>query len=227
MVVASSIAALFLRGFKVQNLAEQMKSKDLQTPSMDVWLVETQGYNSKMDAYQAGLVGADNGLGVYVLPTANGKWIWVAGVYSSENDANTALTVSGVPAAAEIKHYQIHGKKFSIDVAAVEPGQQVLSAVQNVFKLLLDLRKAISAQDEIKNLQLDLTTQYNQIKSSADTLQNLNANLQSQLLATLIYTANQNILGLQEIIYTNEGEALSLATVNTALLKTIFSLDNF
>ena len=80
---------------------------------------------------------------------------------------------------------------------------------------------------DITCLQLDLTAEYNQIKSSADDLQTLNANWQSEVIATIIYTANQNLLGLQEIIYNDAQKAPSLAIINTALLKTIFSLDNF
>ena len=227
VVTAGSVAALFLRGFKVQNLTDQLKNKELQTPAMEVCLIETKGYESKMAAYQAGIAAKDGGFGVYVLPDVNSQWTWVAGVYANEKDANDTLSQNVLPADAKVEKYQIVGKKFKVDPAALEPCQQVLTTVQNVYNLLFELRMAVMENNEIKDLQLALTTLYNQIKNNTETLQTLNDKLQSQIIASLIYTANQNILGLQDIIYADTVYALSLATVNTALLMTIFSLDNF
>jgi len=222
----ASVTALFLRGFKLQDITEQLTNQELQTPTLQVWLLKTEGYDSKMSAYQSGISAASNGLGVYVLPE-NGKWTWVAGVYSSEDAANDALNQTGIPSEAKIYPYQITGKKFSISPDVLMPCQQVLNSVQNVFAILLNLRTAITVNDDIKSLQLDLITDYNQIKSGAENLQTLNANLQSKIIATIIYTANQNLLGLQDIVYADAAEIPSLAIINTALLKSIFSLDNF
>ena len=227
VVTLASIVALFLRGFKFKDLAEQINSKELQTPTMQVWLLKVQGYDSKMAAYQAGLTAADDGLGVYVMPDS-GKWTWIASVYANQDAAqNELINYVNLSSDAKIFAYQINGKKFQIMPEALAACQQVLLSVQNVFKLLLDFRTAVNSGDDITCLQLDLTAEYNQIKSSADDLQTLNANWQSEVIATIIYTANQNLLGLQEIIYNDAQKAPSLAIINTALLKTIFSLDNF
>lgn len=226
MITAGSITALFLRGFKFKDLGERFTNQSLQTPSMEVWLVQTTAYANKMDAYKVGIAATQHDWGVYVRPDG-GKWTWVAGVYQSEEDANNALQQSGLPANASSQIYQITGKNFSIAADAVTPCRLVLAAVQKVFELLLNLRTALNEAADTGNLLLDLTTQYNQIKSGAETLQTLNATLHNQLIATVIYTANQNILGLQEIIFSDSTHSCNLATVNTALLKTIFSLDNF
>lgn len=225
VVTASSITALFLRGFKIKDFTKQLQSQALTTPTLQVWLVETPGYNDKMDAYQAGISATGHGHGIYVLPTER-QWSWIAGVYLTQDEADDALLQPGLPEHAQTRLYQIAGKKFQLDPDVVTTCQQVLTAVQNVFKGLLDLRTAINNGSDTGNLILDLTTQYNQIKSGAESLQTMNANLHHQLLATVIYTANQNILGLQEIIYPST-QVISLSTVNTALLKAIFSLDNF
>ncbi len=226
MVTAGSIAALFLRGFKIQDIPDQFKNQTLTTPTMEVWLVQVDGYDSKMAAYKSGIVAANSGWGVYVVPEDE-KWTWVASVYTSETEANEALTQTGLPEHASSQLYKITGKNFQIASDAVTPCRQVLTAVQNVFNLLLNLRTAINDAIDMGNLLLDITAQYNQIKSGAETLQTINATLQNQLIATIIYTANQNILSLQEIMRGDSSNPCSLATVNTALLKTIFSLDNF
>lgn len=226
VITAGSITALFLRGFKFKDLGERFTNQSLQTPSMEVWLVQTTDYANKMDAYKAGIAATQRDWGVYVRPDGV-KWTWVAGVYQSEEDANNALQQPGLPTNASSQIYQITGKNFSVAADAMAPCREVLSAVQKVFNLLLNLRSAVSEATDTGSLLLDLTTQYNQIKSGAETLQTLNASLHSQLIATVIYTANQNILGLQEIIFSDSTHPCDLATVNTVLLKTIFSLDNF
>lgn len=224
MVTAASVTALFMRGFRVKSFAEQLKSKDVVTPSMSVWLITLPNYANKMDAYKDGIAAANDGYGVYVLPE-NEHWSWVAGVYNTEAEAKYALQQNSISEQAEIKAYHIQSKKFAVDGAAQEPCQQVLNAVQNVYNLLVELRTAMQQTGEISNLQIEITTQYNQIKSGVEALQSLNSTLQSDFIATIIYTANQNILGLQNIVgITN---SLDLSTINNALLKTIFSLDNF
>ncbi len=222
VATAGSITALFLRGFQIKDFAEQLKAKNLDTPTLEVWLLETPGYHDKMDAYQAGLAASSNGLGVYVLPVQE-QWTWVACAYKTKDDADNALKQINLSTTTKVEHYQITGKKIQISPDVFVPCQQILTSVKNVFNLLFDLRDAISNSTNIKDIQLQLTTEYNQIKSGVEVLQKLNATLHNQLIATVIYTANQNILSLQDIIF----DTPNLATVNTALLKTIFSLDNF
>lgn len=224
--MVGSITALFLRGFRFKDFGEQLNFKTLTTPEFKVWLLSTPNYQDKMDAYQAGLAANKNGLGVYVVPE-QGQWAWVAGVYSTQSEAEKILQQGNLPSDTKVNFYHIKSKQFKITKEAFVPSQQILTAVQNTYQTLLDLRTALTSNTFNTNLQLDLTTHYNQIKDATAALQSLNTSLRNQLLATIIYTANQNILSLQDIIYPNTNEQPSLSTVNTALLKTIFSLDNF
>ncbi len=224
MVLAASITALFLRGFKFKDLGEQLRSKEIQTPAQDVWLIEVDNYSSKMDAYKAGIGAKDLGMGVYVIPNET-KWSWVAGVYQAEDEAHAVLTQGTLPSDAKLRFYQIQSKKFAIDGKAVDTCQQVFATIQNVSQILTDLRTAVAQANVTKNLQIDLTTQYNRIKDDVEALQALNSDLQSDFVATVIYTANQNLMGLQDLIGTSSN--VTMASVNNALLMTIFSLDNF
>ncbi len=220
-----SITALFLRGFNLKEFNNHLKCKVLETPTMKVWLLEKQNYNDKLDAYKAGMAAENVGLGVYVLPDKT-QWIWVAGVYLTESDAADALRRSGMSNDVIIQSYQILGKKIQVDSEVFESCQNILKSIENIFQLLLDLRSAINITTKKNNIQLDLTVQYNQIRNSAENLQTINATLHDLFVTTLIYTANQNTLCLQDIINTNS-DSIDLAIINTALLKTIFSLDNF
>ncbi|MBS7401018.1 MAG: hypothetical protein KIG16_00710 [Eubacteriales bacterium] len=224
VVTAASVAALFLRGFRVQDFTAQLKAKDVETPTLDVWLVEGGNYDSKMDAYKAGLAAANQGWGVYVLPV-DGKWAWVASVCNSEAEAQSQFEQSGLSSTASVKLYTIKGKKFAVDESAFSACQQVLSAVRNVYDLLLEMRQLNAQYEDIGNLQINLTSVYNQIKDGVETLQTVNESLQSDFITTVIYAGNQNVLGLQGVISTNS--TVSASTINNALLKTIFSLDNF
>ena len=226
MAVAGSITALFLRGFKLNNFTDNFKNKSFETPSFDVWLLKTTNYSEKMDAYKDGLAAANQGLGVYVIPEES-QWTWVAGVYTDEAIAVETLNQCHLSTDTKVALYQIKGKKFQIRTEAVGSCQRILVAVQNVFYLLLDLRNQINDNYATNNIQLELTRLLNQIKGCVDELQKINLTLQSQLIATIIYTANQNILGLQDVINLEMNGKNNLAIVNTALLKIIFSLDNF
>lgn len=223
VATAASITALFLRGFRVKDFTQQLNSKEVATPDLNVWLIETPNFMDKMDAYKAGIAAADSGFGVYVLPD-NSKWCWVACVYNTEEDANHALQTNHLENAV-VKEYSIKGKQFTVDKSAVEPCQQVLDTVQKVYDLLIELRTVYQQNNDTSNLQIDLTTLYNQIKSYVEALQTVNATIQSDFVATVIYTGNQNILGLQELVGTTKN--FHMSDINNALLKTIFSLDNF
>ena len=178
-----------------------------------------------MDAYKAGLAAASNGYGVYVVPGDDNEWIWVAGVYNTEDEALAVLQGGGLSDTCQVRPYTIQSKQFSVDGSVFTTCQQVLNTVQKVYDNLLSLRIAVDQNYEIHSLQIELTTQYNQIKDAAERLQTQNSKMKSDLLATLIYTANQNLLVLPEIISIDTKP--SLAVINSALLKAIFSLDNF
>ncbi len=224
MVTAGSVTALFLRGFRIKTFTQELKNKSVITPSIDCWLVETTGYDSKMDAYKAGVVGTADGLGVYILPD-DSAWVWVSGVYPTEQEAQDALNNYVLLSNAQVRLYSIKGKKFSLDAEAATQCQLVLDAIQDVYQLLIEIRSAMLKSESISSLQIEITNQYNQVKNAGETLQTINATLHSDFIATVIYTINQNILGLQKVISSNE--SVNLDDVNSALLKTIFSLDNF
>lgn len=226
MITASSVVALFLRGFKIQDFTEQLKSKSLTTPAVEVWLIKTPNYPDKLDAYKVGINAARSGFGVYILPE-NSNWTWVASAYRTENDAREIFSTSGLSDESIIQPYQIQSKKISIEKDAYESCTQVLTTVQAVIDLLFNLRTTLAAKMDLNNLKIELTLHYNQIRTNTESLQKLNTNLHSEVIATIIYTANQNILSLQAIIGLNQSDKNALATVNTALLNTIFSLDNF
>ena len=229
LIVATigSIMTLFLRGFNIKDYTNQLNSKILVMPEAEVWLLEKTGFNDKIDAYQAGIATAEAGCGIYVIPQ-NNQWTCIAGVYTSKDEANNVLKQIGTNIGMEIKPHRISSRRIKILSEAFDTCQNVLKIVQNVFDLLLKIRKNINqSTNEINNLRLELIAQYNQIKSNVEILQKLNANLHDQIIATVIYTANQNILSLQEIISSDKTQPIKLTTINTALLKTIFSLDNF
>lgn len=226
MITASSVVALFLRGFKIQDFTEQLKSKSLATPAVEVWLIKTPNYPDKLDAYKAGINAARSGFGVYVLPE-NSNWTWVASACRTENEAREIFSTSGLSDESIIQPYQIQSKKISIEKDAYESCSQILTAVQAVIDSLFNLRTTLAAKMDLNNLKIELTSHYNQIRTNTESLQKLNTNLHSEVIATIIYTANQNILSLQAIIGLNQSDKNALATVNTALLNTIFSLDNF
>ena len=204
----------------------QFNQEEVVTPSIDVWLLATSGYSDKMDAYKAGIAAAVHGAGVYVLPVGN-KWTWVAGVYQNESDANEALKQDWLPTEATIELYQITSKKFQVASEACEPCRQVLTTVKKIYQLLIELRTTVVGKTDRSQILHGLIREYNKLKSGTDRLQTLNATIQEKLIATLIYMANQNILGLQEIVCADVNTQPNLATLNTALLMTIFSLDNF
>ena len=223
-MTAGSITALFLRGFQLQDLPKHFNYQTLQTPKLKVWMIEVQDFNDKMTAYKMGVASAKSGLGVYVVPDGD-KWKWVAGVFMTENEALQAISDSKVNNLT-CQVYEIESKSFNLMSEASEPCRQTLTAVQKIFQLLLELRNTKRESRDFNQLVINITSQYNKIKNSVEVLQSLNTTLKSDLIASIIYTANLNILSLQEIIYGNNQEC-SLATINTVLLKTIFSLDNF
>ncbi len=227
VATASSITALFLRGFRIQNLKAQFTNQELCTPALNAWLIQVPGYNNKMDAYQAGLSATNHNLGVYVLPDVHAQWVWVAGVYTSEELALQTLNQTNLPATAKIQLYEIKSKKFSLDPEVVQLCRKVLDCVQEIFQQLLAIRTALETGKDMSTIQVKMIEQYNQIKKGAEDLHALNTHLQNKFIATVIYTANQNLLGLQELICTDKIQSISLTVINTALLKVFFSLDNF
>ncbi|MBQ7973821.1 MAG: hypothetical protein IJ295_02595 [Clostridia bacterium] len=223
-VIVLSILTLFLRGFTFKGFSEQLHNKNLETPSMKVWLIQTQGYSDKMDAYKAGVAAAKEGLGVYVI-SDNSTWRWVAGAYTTQVDAENIIQDSVLLTKATSCEYEIKSKKINLSADVIEPCRQIFTAVCSAFDKLLNLRVALNNNTLINEIMLELTSLYNTIKSATSVLQTQNSTLKSDLVSAIIYTANQNILSLNDIVSANND--FSMATINTALLKTIFSLDNF
>lgn len=224
VVTVVSITALFLRGFKFQNLTNNNYFK---TPLIKVWLLQTPGFDTKMEAYQTGISSQQQQWGIHVIFNQN-QWHWVAGVYTTDVDANQALQqAQNLPPNVYIQIYQIKEKKFYTSKETATLCNETLKTIENIFFTLIELRNnAISAINN-NNIQLNLINQYNDIKVKGESLQEINTNLQSPVIATVIYSVNQNLLGLQNIVSHDTITPHNLAEINTALLMTIFSLDNF
>jgi len=224
VVTVTSIVTLFLRGFKFRDIENQVFGQEIKTPIMKVWLIEKAGYGNKMAAFKAGIGAAQSGLGVCVIKTDN-QWRWVAGVYKTYDEAQKALSMNSVALNLSIREYKIESKNFKISRDAVFLCQNVLDSAVSVFEILLTLRDNVEEKLSTENLIMKLTTEYNQIKDNIQKLQDINATLKSPLVASVIYIGNQNILSLQKIICGNN--SYNLADLNTVLLNTLFSLDNF
>jgi len=224
LATAVSIAILFLRGFRFTDLSKQLNQKTLTTPSMKVWLIEVDGFQDKMAAYKKGVVAANDNLGVYVI-SDNNQWNWIAGVYMTEEEARQVINQSNILKSANCKMYEIKSKNFQMHPETIEPCCNVFVTIKNIFDLLLQMRTYLFESQSIENLLIDVTSKYNELKDATEKLHLLNEKYKNEIIATLIYAANQNILSLQDIIYDNNN--CSLAAINTALLNAIFSLDNF
>lgn len=223
LAVAASMTALFLRGFKISDLVKD-ESK-VTTPSMTVWLVKTDGYDSKMAAYKAG-ANQTTGFATYVYEE-NDQWTLVEGVYLTDTEANTLLQNPQLPEKTVSSKYDIVGKEFKLDTALAKTCNAVLDTIKQTFNKLLEMRNLFTEGHDLKNAVLALTDYYNLLKNYATALQEKNIDAKSTLVATIIYAANQNILGLHEVIFGNSNGNAYLSLINTALTKSIFSLDNF
>lgn len=224
MAVGVSIATLFLRGFKFKDLKAHFTDENIVIPAVDIWLVQSQPYPEKMQAYKAGVIGSTHGQGLYVICEDN-QWYWVAGAYMTQAEADHAIEQEDILIGATSKLYNIEEKNLKITPDAVTPARQIFETVASVVDLLFKLRSNVIENVQDNNLILELTNKYNLLKSSADKLQELNAAIKSDLISSIIYTANVNILSLQDLVCGNN--QIDLSVINTALLKTIFSVDNF
>lgn len=224
MAVAASITALFLRGFKFEDLPNQFTGQNFETPAMKVWLVQSQPYADKMEAYRNGMASANESLGVYVI-SVNNQWHWVAGAYMTQEEANSAIENNKNLSNAVSVLHEVKSKTFKISSELITPCRQMFDNIISVTELLFRLRDNIINNLQDPQILLDLTEKYNAIKNSVQELQTLNATQKNELLASFIYTGNVNILSLQEVVCGSHQNNLS--TINTAILKIIFSLDNF
>lgn len=224
MAVGISIATLFLRGFKFKDLKAHFTDENIVIPTVDVWLVQSQPYPEKMQAYKAGVIGSTHGQGLYVICEDN-QWYWVAGAYMTQAEADHAIEKEDILIGATSKLYNIEEKNLKITPDAVTPARQIFETVTSVVDLLFKLRSNVIENVQDNNLILELTNKYNLLKSSADKLQEFNAAIKSDLISSIIYTANVNILSLQDLVCGNN--QIDLSVINTVLLKAIFSVDNF
>ena len=224
VAVIVSIVALFLRGFKFKDFKEQLSSENLETPSVKVWLVQSQPFPEKMQAYKAGVIGKKSGLGIYVIER-NEQWYWVAGAYMTRDEADSVIQSHEILANATSELFEIETKQIKISADAITICNSLFDAINAVIDILLHLRTNFINDIQDADLLINLTDKYNIIKNKTEDLQKLNATLKNQLIASIVYTANVNILGLQDVIFGNN--QITLSTINTALLNAIFSLDNF
>ena len=224
VAIAVSILVLFLRGFKFNNFKNQLMAHEIETPPVKVWLLQSQPYSEKMQAYKAGVISSNSASGIYV-NHINNQWYWVAGAYMTQDEAENAKKSNNFLKDSTCFLYEIEIKKLKFPPDAVEPCSQIFDAVKKVIELLNKLRTNVLENLQDGQTLLELTNNYNVIKSKAEELQKINCSLKSDLIACVIYMANVNILGLHDIVCGNN--QISLSTINTALLKTIFSVDNF
>ena len=223
VAVVASIVALFMRGFKLKDLSNHLNGETLQTPAMKVWIVQSQPYAEKMQAYKAGVIGTQQGLGVYVICHDN-QWYWLAGAYTTQEQADQVIQSNDLLVNACSRQYEINSTNFKIAPELAVPCRQIFDTVMTVIEQLFQLRENTINNVTDSDLLLALTEKYNVIKNTVEELQALNATAKSDLLASIIYLSNVNVLSLQEIVC---GNLITLATVNTALLRSIFSVDNF
>lgn len=217
--------ALFARGFKLNNVKEQLFAQNLEIPSMKVWLLKKGGYDNKMDAYKAGVAAAKSNLGVYIYKYEN-QWQWVAAVYMTFEEAEKEKNDNPQSKNLEICEYEVKSKKLKLSRDIIPASRKIFKSLIDSFCILMDLKNTtIINHNNQKDLSSRLVTNYNIIKENIDILKNLNTEIKSPLIASLIYVGNQNILSLQEIICGDN--SYSIASLNTVLIKIIFSLDNF
>ena len=224
VAILSGIIALFMRGFKVTDLTNP--PEQVTTPAVQVWAVQIEGYTEKMATYKDAVAYSNDGYGVHVFRQGN-SWVWVAGIYDTQEQASAVIDTGNLPEQATSKLLTITKKHFKIDSEASVICNKILSKLQDTTAQLQALREAVLDNSNYQDCILSITSNLSELKSSVTTLQDCNAKLQSQFVAALIYAANQNIIVLNDVVLCNASGKQFLALVNTALIKNIFSLDNF
>lgn len=222
--VTASVIALFVRGFRIQDLTKD--NTLVSTPSMQTWLVVTSGYPSKMDAYKDGIAQSTQGYAIHVYQE-NTTWVLVKGAYLAADEANAVLQNGNLPEQTSCREYIITGKQFKIEQSAAANCNAVLGIIEQTLNKLWDVRGLVSQEQPIDDAILVLTDYYNQLKNLAKELHAANTTLKSEVVSTIIYAANQNILNLHELIFADQASREYLSLINTAIVKSIFSLDNF
>ena len=224
MAVGVSITALFLRGFKFKDLKMQLTAENVSTPAVKVWLIESQPFAEKMQAYKAGIVASNSYHGIYVI-NKNNQWHWVTGAYKTQEDATAVIQSDDNLVNATTRLFEISEKKLKVSADAVAPCREIFETITKTIEVLFNLRSIDVAKIQNSNLLFELTNYYNNIRSNAEELGRLNTDIKSELIASVIYSANINILSLHDIVC--GGNQIELSVINTALLKVIFSVDNF
>ena len=225
VAIAAGVIILLVRGFRVSDLTTP--KDNVNTPSVAVWLVKVPDYTTKMDAYKAAYSHTEDGFGVYVEPE-NERWSWIVGVYDTEEEAETWRQNTALPTNVTSSAYQITGKHFTLKKELATTANQMLQLLLTIHQQLTATRALVIAGENTANAVLTLTDSYQQLRTAVDTLQTANGTESSPLLASLIYAGNQNILALFDVVFAEPSQANEfLSLLNTALIKNIFSLDNW
>lgn len=224
VVLLASIVALWLRGFRWQDLGKTTAT--VTTPTLAVWAVQVPDYTAKMDAYKTAVSYSASGWAEYVKSDRE-QWSWLAAVYPDQETVELVTQDSSLPSDVETHLYQINGKDFNLAVDIAPICQNVLTTIQTITTQLQTLRAALTQQATQQNILIELSNSYNALKDAVTTLQQINQDSKSQFLACLIYSANINILYLTAVVQPTSDGAVYLSKVNTALINNIFSLDNF
>lgn len=225
VAIIAGIITLFVRGFRVSDLTKP--SDAVTTPAVSVWLVKIPEYATKMDAYKAAYAHSNTGTGIYA-QSENQQWTWVAGVYSTSEQAENLCQNASLPANVVNTAYQITGKRFTVEKAIAIPVKQLLALLVTIQEQLVATREMVTAGENVNDAVLTLTDSYQQLRTTVETLQTVNIQENSPLVASMIYAGNQNILALFEVVFADVTKTNQLlSALNTALIKNIFSLDNW
>lgn len=200
--------------------------EQVTTPAVQVWTVQIQGYTEKMAAYKDAVAYSNDGYGVHVF-WQDDSWVWVAGIYDTQEQATAMIDTGNLPESATTKLLAITEKHFKIDPAVSVICNKILTKVQDTTAQLQTLREAVVNNSDYQNCILSITSNLSELRNAVTSLQESNVTLQSQFVAALIYAANQNIIVLNDVVLSTAKGKQLLALVNTALIKNIFSLDNF
>jgi hypothetical protein len=223
LAAGAGVTALYFRGFSFDTKADSKVS----TPAAEFWAVKVPNYEEKTDAFAAAMSAKSKGSAEYVLEE-NGKWSAIEGVYLTSADANTELMREDVTEEAVSAKYIIPAKELQIDAAAAGTAKNIFGAIKSAFDALIKARADFKAGANARGVTVVANDFYKVLKAKTAELNEINKELKSETAAAVIYSANQSILALQDLIFASEEDGNTfLSALNTAIVKLIFSLDNF
>ncbi len=221
--VIASITALVIRGFSFKTLLQ--KNSDIELESIEVWLVKESEYNTKMEAYKKASLNTLQGYSEFVIEEDNGNWAVINAVYLSSIEANAELQNANIPKEASSSKYIIKNRTLKIPETARDIALDIIKDIKEALNILIESRSNF-----LKNVEVDITPLnqiYNNLKENRTKLNQLNLDLQHQTLSYLIYSTNQSLISIADLLFNKNSDIAFLSQLNTAITRIIFSLDNF